>query len=74
MAHVGGLDFFNFENREELVLAQFEKGVAFAPVEFFQIENILIERDRFLDVIDFDRDVIASVNLHAHFQIYIDPR
>ena len=43
------------------------------PVELFQIENILIERDRFLDVIDFDRDVIASVNLHAHFRIYIDP-
>ncbi len=49
MAHVGGLNFFNFENGKELVLAQFEKGVAFAPVELFQIENILIERDRFLD-------------------------
>jgi len=39
MAHVGGLNFFNFENREELVLAQFEKGVAFARSSFSRLKT-----------------------------------
>src|SRR5438045_77203 len=55
------------EHREELMLAEFEKCVAFALVEFFEIENILVKRDRFFDVVHLDRDVIAAVNLHAHW-------
>jgi len=60
------LNFFHFENGEELVLAELEKGVAFTTVELFQIENILVKRDRFFDVVYLDGDVITSVNLHAH--------
>src|SRR3989440_11790008 len=67
MAHVGRLQFVDFEDGEELVLAEFEEGIALAAVELLEIEDILIERDRFLDVINFDRDMIASINLHAHF-------
>src|SRR5258708_40259124 len=66
MSHVRRLNFIDFKNGEELVLAEFEERVAFSAVELFQIENVLIERNRFLDVVDFDRDVIASVNLHTH--------
>ena len=66
VAHVRGLNFFHFENGEELVLAELEKGVAFTTVELFQIENILVKRDRFFDVVYLDGDVITSVNLHAH--------
>src|SRR6266478_8360756 len=71
MAHVCGLNCFYFKNRQELVLAEFEEGIPFATIEFFQIEDILVKRDRFLDVINLDRDVIASIHLHAHFLIYI---
>src|ERR1700731_679674 len=56
MAHVGGLQFVDFE-----------EGIPLTSVEFFKIEDVLIKRDRFLDVINLDRDVIASVNLYAHF-------
>jgi len=42
------------------------RQLAFAAVEFLKIENVLIKPDRLLDVIDFDRDMIASINLHAH--------
>ena len=48
------------------MLAQLEKGVAFATVEFFEIENILVKSDRLFDVVHFDGDVIAAVNLYAH--------
>ena len=73
MAHVGWLNFFYFKNCEELVLAEFEEGIAFSAVELLQIENVLIKRDRLFDVINLDRDMITSVNLHAHFPIYILP-
>jgi hypothetical protein len=66
MAHVRGLEFFHLENREELVFTEFEERVAFAAVQFFEIENVFVKRDGLPDVIHLDRDMIASVNLHAH--------
>src|ERR1700736_1876010 len=53
------------------MFAELEKRVAFAAVEFFQIENIFVKRDRLLDVVHFDHDMITTVNLHAHFTIYL---
>src|SRR4029077_11431298 len=71
MPHICRLSLFDFEDGEELVFAEFEEGVAFAAVELFQVEDILVERDRLVDVINLDRDMIASIDLHAHFLIYI---
>src|SRR5882762_5117457 len=71
MPHICRLNLFDFEDGEELVFAEFEEGVAFAAVELFQIEDVLVERDRLVDVINLDRYVIASIHLHAHFLIYI---
>ena len=48
------------------MLAEFEKCVAFALVQFLQPEKILIEFDRLFDVAYFDGDVITAVDLHAH--------
>ena len=66
MAHIGGLNFFYLENGEKLVLAEFEKGVALAAPHLFEIENIFVKRDGLFDVVHFNGDVIASINLHAH--------
>src|SRR5260370_37687675 len=71
MAYICRLNLFRFEDGEELVVAEFEEGVAFAAVEPFQVEDVLVERDRLVDVINLDRDVIASIHLHAHCLIYI---
>ena len=71
MAYIRRLNLFRFEDGEELVFAEFEESVAFAAVELFQVEDILVERDRLVDVINLDRDMIASIDLHAHFLIYI---
>ena len=65
MPHGGWLNSVDFEDREKLVLAELEEGVAFALLQLFEIKNILIERDRLLDVIHFDRDVIAAVDLRG---------
>src|SRR5258708_5902490 len=38
-----GLDLLDLEHREKLMLAKFEEGIAFALVEFFEIEHILVK-------------------------------
>jgi hypothetical protein len=48
------------------VLAELEEGVSLTLVELLEIEDILVERDRLVDVVDLDRDVVAAVDLHAH--------
>lgn len=66
MPHVRRLNFLHFENREKLMFAQFEKRIAFAAIEFFQIENILVKFDRPVDVVHLDGNMITAINLHAH--------
>src|SRR5262245_2822011 len=64
--HVCSLDLVDFENCEELVITQFEESVAFAATHLLEIENILLKGHCLLNVIHFDRNVIAPINLHAH--------
>jgi hypothetical protein len=66
MSGLLGLHFLAFKHGQELVLAEFEKGVAFTFVQLFEIENVLIKRHRFLNVAHFDRNVVAAVNLYRH--------
>ena len=54
------------EHCEELVFAQLKEGVAFAFVELFEIEDVLVEGDRLFDVADLDGDVIAAINFDTH--------
>src|SRR5215471_15936111 len=61
--HIAPLHFFYFENGEKLVVAQSEKGVALAAAHLLEIENVLVERHRLLDVIYFDGDMIESIDL-----------
>jgi hypothetical protein len=56
----------DLEDREKLVFTQFQESVAFAAIHFLQIEYILIKLYRLLYIAYFDREVIASINLHAH--------
>jgi hypothetical protein len=56
----------DLEDREKLVFTQFQESVAFAAIHFLQIEQILIKLYRRLHIAYFDREVIASINLHAH--------
>ncbi len=60
------LDLLHFENGEKLVLTQFQKSVAFATIHFLQIKDVFVKFYRRFYIIHFDREVIASVNLHAH--------
>jgi hypothetical protein len=52
------------------VFAGLEEGVAFAFIEFLEIENVLIECDSLLYVVDLDGDVIDSIDLDAHASFY----
>jgi hypothetical protein len=70
MAHVRWLNFFHLENREELVFAEFKKRVALAAIQFFEIENVFVKRDRLFDVVHLYRDMITPINLYAHGLIY----
>ncbi len=66
MAHVRALNLVHFENREELMVAQFEERVALAAFHLLEVKNILVKGHRLLDVVHLDGDMIASINLHAH--------
>ena len=58
--------FVDLEDREKLMFTQFQESVAFARIHFLQIEYIFVKINRRLYIAHFDRDVIASINLHAH--------
>jgi hypothetical protein len=66
MAHVCSLNLIDFENRQELMVTQFEERVALAATHSFEIEHILVKRHRLFDITHFDRDMIASIDLHTH--------
>jgi hypothetical protein len=70
MAQICSLNFVDFENGEELMITQFEERIALAATYPFEIENILVKRYRLLNVIHLDRDMIASIDLHAHMSAY----
>jgi hypothetical protein len=61
-----GLDLCDLEDREKLMFAQFEKRIAFALIEFLEVEDILVKSHCLLHIIHFDGDMVASVYLHAH--------
>ena len=61
-----GPGFFHLEHGEKLMFAQLEKRVALAFIELFEIEYVLVEGHRLLDVSHLDGDVIASVDMHTH--------
>jgi hypothetical protein len=69
MPHVCSLNFVDFENRQELMVTQFEERVALAATHLFEIENVFVKSHRLLNVIHLDRDMIASVDLHAHMSV-----
>ena len=52
------------------MLADLEERVALALVELLEVEDVLIERDRFCDVVDLDGDVIDAVYFDAHAGLY----
>jgi hypothetical protein len=66
MPHVCSLNFVDFENRQELMVTQFEERVALAAAHLFEIENILVKGHRLLNVIHLDGEMIAPIDLHAH--------
>ena len=66
MPHVCSLNFVDFENRQELMVTQFEERVALAAAHLFEIENVLVKGHRLVNVIHLDSDMIASIDLHAH--------
>ena len=60
------LNLLDFEHCQKLVLADFEERVALALIEFLETKNVLIKRDRLLDIVDLDGDVVNSVDFDAH--------
>src|ERR1700677_1018844 len=66
VAHPRRLDTIYFEEGQKLMLAKPQERVALPVVEFFEFEDILVEGNRFVDIVDLDCDVVAAVNLDTH--------
>jgi len=48
------------------MLADFEKRVALAFVHFLELEDVFVEGDRFGHIVHLYREMINSINSHAH--------
>jgi hypothetical protein len=48
------------------MVTQFEERVALAAAHLLEIKNILVKGQCLLNIIHLDRDMIASIDLHAH--------
>jgi hypothetical protein len=48
------------------MVTQFEERVALPSTHLFEVENVFVKGYCLLNVIHLDRDMIASINLHAH--------
>jgi len=55
-----------FKQGQKLVFTQLEKGIAFAAIELFQVENVMVEFYRLFHVADLNCDMITAVNLDTH--------
>jgi hypothetical protein len=60
------LQFLNFENRHELMLAQFAPRRSFATSQHFQAKHIRVKLHGFFRISDFDYDMVAAVDLNSH--------
>src|SRR5437588_9445978 len=67
------LDLLDFENGRKLVLTQLQKSIAFATIHLLQNEDVFIKFYRRFYIIHFNREMIASINLHAHECIVTEP-
>jgi hypothetical protein len=66
MPKISRLHVVHLKNSQKLVFTQFEEGVPLAAAHLFEIENILIKRHRFVDVIHFNCHMVTAINPHAH--------
>ena len=48
------------------MLADFEKRIAFAFIHLLELEDIFVKGDRFGHIVHLDREMINSINSHAH--------
>ena len=59
-------NLIDFKHGEKLMFAQLQESVAFAALHLLEIKYIPVKVHRRLYIANFDCDVIATVNLHAH--------
>ena len=48
------------------MLADFEKRIALAFIHLLELEDIFVKGDRFGHIVHLDREVINSIDSHAH--------
>src|SRR5437764_14850928 len=66
-----GWSFSDFEDGQELVLAELKKRIAFAALQLLQVEHILVELHRRLHIIHLDGQMVTPINVHAHERSYL---
>src|SRR5882757_8478439 len=70
MAPVRKRQLFHFKHRKELMFAEFEERIALTAALQFEIENVLVKRLCFLDVVHFDGDMVHSIDMYTHSLFY----
>jgi hypothetical protein len=53
-------------HREELMIAELKKSVPFATGLKSQVEHVLVKRLRLREIVNFDRNMVAAIDLNIH--------
>jgi hypothetical protein len=59
----------NLGHREKLMIAELKKSVSFATGFKGQVEHVLVKRLRFCEIVNFDSNMVATIDLNIHPRI-----
>jgi hypothetical protein len=62
----GGAKMINLGHREKLMIAELKKSVSFATGLKSQVEHVLVKRLRFCEIVNFDSNMVAAIDLNIH--------
>jgi hypothetical protein len=56
----------NLVHREKLMIAELKKSVSFATGLKSQVEHVLVKRLRLREIVNFDSNMVAAIDLNIH--------
>ena len=62
----GRAKLINLVHREKLMIAELKKSVPFATGLKRQVEYVLVKRLRLRQIVNFDRNMVAAIDLNIH--------
>jgi hypothetical protein len=62
----GRAKMVNLSHREKLMIAELKKSLPFITGLKIQVKYVLVKRSRLREIVNFDRNMVASIDLNIH--------